>query len=265
MMTTPVILSWFKDNQAWLKYLWLGLVALGVVIFIIIALRYDKKTTSQAQNVRIRNLIFTAILAGISFVLYMLRFPLPFAFPSFLDIQVSNVPAFIAGFSLGPIYGAFVVLIRMLLKLPFTSTVGVGELADFIIGLIAVLVSSFIYERHKTKKGAIVSLAFASLAWVCAAVVMNWLVLVPFYIKLFFNGELAPFLNMLAVIPGVTEKNYMALYLFVSVVPFNILLSALVSAITFLIYKNISNYFHRREEVPVEKEADKVLDKEAEI
>ena len=69
-----------------------------------------------------------AIFSAISIVLYFIKFPLPFLFPDFLDIQFSNLPAILGGLVMGPIGGVLIVVIRTLIKLPFTSTAGVGEL-----------------------------------------------------------------------------------------------------------------------------------------
>ena len=47
-----------------------------------------------------------AILAALSSILYFIpKFPLPFLFPSFLEIQFSNLPAILGGFILGPFAG----------------------------------------------------------------------------------------------------------------------------------------------------------------
>ena len=58
-----------------------------------------------------------AVLTGISFILYMFaKFNLAFMFPSFLDMQFSELPAILAGFSLGPVAGVLVIILKCLLK-----------------------------------------------------------------------------------------------------------------------------------------------------
>ena len=78
--------------------------------------------------------IFTAL----SIVLYNIKFPLPF-FPPFLEVNFSMLPIILVSLMFGPVEGALVVLIRFLIKLPFTHTVIVGETADLIIGLLTVV------------------------------------------------------------------------------------------------------------------------------
>ena len=61
-----------------------------------------------------------SIFSALSFILYLFpKFPLPF-FPSFLEVQFSNLPAILGGFVLGPIGGVIIVVVRFVLKLIFT-------------------------------------------------------------------------------------------------------------------------------------------------
>ena len=127
-----------------------------------------------------------AIFSALSTILYFFpKFPLPFLFPSFLDVQFSNLPAILGGFAMGPIGGAIIVVIRTIIKLPFSSTAYVGEFGDLLIGLATVLTSSLIYKHCKTKKGGILGLVFGSIAWVVVAMIVNAIILIPFYSKAF--------------------------------------------------------------------------------
>lgn len=190
-----------------------------------------------------KKIALTAILSTLATILYMfIKFPLPMLFPSFLDFQVSNLPAIIGGFLLGPVYGSLIVIIRFLIKLPFSSTQYVGELADLIIGLAVVISSSIIYIKNKTRKGALIALTTSTVIWVITSVLLNRYVLVPFYIELFFKGDVNAFVKLCKIIPGINEQNYMQKYLVYAVLPFNLLLSISVNLITFLVYKRLSNF-----------------------
>ena len=190
-----------------------------------------------------KKIAITAIFSTFSIVLYMfLKFPLPMIFPSFLDIQVSNLPAVIGGFLLGPLYGSIIVVIRFIVKLPFTSTQYVGEVADLLIGLAVVLSSSFIYKKNRTYKGAIIALITSSIVWVITSLLINRFILIPFFIELFFKGNVSAFVSACKVIPGINEENYMRMYLLYAALPFNLLLSTIVNVITFLVYKRLSTF-----------------------
>ena len=73
------------------------------------------KTYFSAKNIT-RIAVFTAL----SFVLYMfVKLPLPI-FPQFLELQFSDMPALLTGFMMGPLAGSIVIVLRTLLKLPFS-------------------------------------------------------------------------------------------------------------------------------------------------
>lgn len=185
-----------------------------------------------------------ANLTALSVLFYfLLKFPLPFLFPSFLDIQFSNLPAIIGGFTLGPIAGGVIVVLRTLIKLPFSSTAMVGELVDLIIGLSTVLTSSIIYKKLHNKRGAMIAMVAGMFVWVFVAVMANYLFVLDFYINFYFNGAVEPLVGMMSIIPGINVDNYMEKFIWYAAVPFNILLSGLVYFITFIVYKRVSHLF----------------------
>lgn len=187
-----------------------------------------------------------SILTALSFILYAFcKFPLPFAFPSFLDIQFSELPALLAGLSMGPISGAIVIILKCLFKLPMSGTMYVGELTDIIIGLAFVLPASIIYRRHKDRKHAFIGLLVSSILVTICAVIINRIISIPFYVEVFFGGSWQPLLNMVnPIYKNVTIDNFYAYYLGVGVVPFNLLRCFIVSALTFILYKKLSKILH---------------------
>ncbi len=193
------------------------------------------------KNNRVLQFTLIANLAALSFLLYYLKFPLPFIFPAFLDIQFSNLPAIIGGFAMGPVVGSAIVVVRTLIKLPFSSTAMVGELVDLLIGLATVVTSSVIYKKVHTKKGALIAMAAGTFSWILVAVAANYFFVVDFYLEYFFRGEISGLLASLSVIPGVTAENYMEKYIVFAAIPFNFLLAGLVYFVTFLVYKRISH------------------------
>lgn len=254
-MILNAIVDYLKSHQQLVKLLFTVLLMLlfFILIFILKKKEGQKQLTRKQQIIKITTI---AIFSALSIALYFLKFNLPFLFPSFLEIQFSNVPVLIMGFLFGPVSGVMVVIIRTIIKLPFTSTIGVGELADLMIGLAVVLVSSYFYHHNKTKKNAILALVYASITWVVVALLANLLFLTDFYIQLYFSGRVAGamvgaeykagFLDLLTpLMPWITEQNYMIPYLLLGILPFNIFLSSLVSIISFIVYKKTSVIFHK--------------------
>ena len=217
------------------------LFILVAIILILLAYKYEKR--QKANSSPMKKMTALSILAALSVVLYYfvkipMTYLLPFM-PNFLDIHFSAVPIYIAGFMFGPLSGAVVAVLRFLAKLPGSSTLGIGELQDLIIGLLTVIIASFIYHKNKTKKGSIIALSSTVFVWVLVSIITNWLFIVPFYISLYFGGDASAFTQMLSKLPGV-DNNYMLAYILYAVIPFNLIISTLSSVITFLVYKRVS-------------------------
>lgn len=203
-----------------------------------------QETNKQSKSrFSTKDLAKVAVLSAISFILYMwVKFPLPMLFPSFLDVQISELPALIGGFSMGPVAGCAIIVVKCLLKMPFTSTAYVGELGDLIMGIAFVLPASLIYKKHKNKKGSLIGVLVGAVSFIVIAVFTNWLILIPFYTNAY--GWDAVVGMVAALYPGVTQQTFYSFYLFLGVVPFNILRSALVVVLTFLLYKKVSPILH---------------------
>ena len=233
------IIKFLQDNIGTIEIVLISVFILALVFLFIFAWRIEDKSESNSKKVN--KMVMISILSALSVVLYyFVKFPLgvilPFI-PGFLDIHFSAVPIYIGGYMFGPITGSIIAIIRFVVKLPGSSTLGTGELADLLIGLATVLVSSIMYHRNKTKKTALKA-SFAIVAvWMIAGILSNWLFILPFYMNLYgFDAVL----GMLTVIPGINENNYMLMYILYAVIPFNLILSSLVSAITFILYKRLS-------------------------
>ena len=189
------------------------------------------------------NIAVMAILTAISFILYMfVKFPLPFMFPSFLDMQISDLPALLGGFALGPVEGCLIIIIKCCIKMPFTGTACVGELGDIAIGVANVLPAALIYRFFKNRKGAILGMVAGMVCAVIVGVLMNWLVLIPFYAKAF--GMEAIVGMMQSLYPDITADTVFNYYLPLAVVPFNILRCLVCALVTYFTYKPLSKALH---------------------
>lgn len=193
-----------------------------------------------------------AMFATLSVILYVLGFPISAAFPSWLELNFSDIPALIGTFTLGPLSGGIIVFIKILLKLIIkgTSTVFVGELADFVIGIAFVVPAGLIYKRRRTFRGALIGMAVGTVCSVAMGILANWLVLVPFYIKLFYKGSWDTLVSAMQALmgDGVTQDTFYTYYLWVSVLPFNLLRCLIAALVTLPVYKRISSLINRLNE-----------------
>ncbi len=187
-----------------------------------------------------------AILTAISFLLYAFgKFNLPFMFPNFLEIQISELPALLAGFSMGPISACIVIVLKCLFKFPMSSTVYVGEATDILLGILFVLPASLIYKYKKDKKHALLGICVGSLCLSGASILVNRFISIPFYVELYFYGDFGEIVSMLQLLyPQMTEHTFYVYYLFAGVLPFNLLRCIIVGALTFVLYKRLSKILH---------------------
>ncbi|MCI7098186.1 MAG: ECF transporter S component [Lachnospiraceae bacterium] len=191
----------------------------------------------------IRDLVQIGMFGALAAVLMLFEFPLPFIAPSFYELDLSEIPVLIGTFSMGPVAGVLIELIKILLKLVLkgTSTAYVGDVANFVIGCFFLLPAGIIYKVKKTKKGAVTGMAAGTLLMAAAGAVMNAYVLLPFYSQ--FYG-----MPMEALIAAGTEVNSLITsiptFVLVAVVPFNLIKGIIVSLITYLVYKRVRVIIH---------------------
>lgn len=218
------------------------MILLIILLIISLAVMWIIKAIKHKTDVKIIAII--GLFTALSIILYFLKFNLPFIFPAFLEINFSLLPIIIIGFMYGPIEGITIVILRAIIKIPFTSTFCVGEIADVLIGIPVVLITSLIYCKVHNKKGAIIALCLGIITWVITSLLTNYFINVPFFIQLYCDNNISSFVGALSIIPGVNENNYIFKYLLYAVLPFNLLISTLVSIVTLLLYKRISNIFN---------------------
>lgn len=223
---------------------WLSIIVVVLLLIIIVSGIWYIKSKKTNKKISTTEVATIGVFTAFSIVLYFIKFNLPI-FPSFLEINFSLLPIIIIGFMLGPTEGVILVLLRGIIKMPFTSTFCVGELADILIGIPVVLATSLIYQKHHSRKGAIIALITGFFTWILAGVISNYLINVPAFILMYCNGNVESFVAGVSVIPGITKDNYMIKYILYAAIPFNGLIALVVNTITFLVYKKISILFNK--------------------
>ena len=189
----------------------------------------------------IKNKITTRLIASVamcgavSLVLMMLDFPLPIA-PSFVKFDFSDLPALICAFAFGPTAGALVELIKNLLHLFMTSTAGVGELSNFLLGCCLVIPAGVIYKRNRTRKGALIGMIVGTLCFGLVSLFSNYFIMFPFYINA-MGFPLDAIIKMGTEISPIFNSEFKLIAL--CVVPFNLMKGVVISILTFLLYKRL--------------------------
>jgi riboflavin transporter FmnP len=189
---------------------------------------------TRAKVVDVRYITVTAMLSAVAFILMFLDFAVPFM-PSFIKMDLSELPALIGAFAMGPACGVIVCLIKNLLHLMITSTGGVGELSNFILGTAFVLPAGLIYKHKKTRTTALVGSLVGAFFMGIFSVVSNYFLVYPVYYN--FMPQEAILAAYQVIFPGV--KNILQC-LIVFNVPFTIVKGLFSVVITFFVYKHIS-------------------------
>ncbi len=192
----------------------------------------------KTTKINTRYVAVTAMLSAVATVLMYLEFSVPIM-PGFIKLDVSELPALIASFSMGPISGLAVCLVKNLIKLFFTSTAGVGELCNFLLGACFVVPAGIIYSRRKTFKGAIIAGIVGMLCMAVLSLPINYFISYPFYETLMPREAIIGMYQ--AILPSV---NSLFECLLVFNVPFTFAKGLIDCIITFLIYKRISPLIH---------------------
>ena len=191
---------------------------------------------------------FIAMFSTLTGLLYVLKFSMPFAFPGFLEFKFADIPVLISAFALGPSSGAITATVGIFIKLVIkgTSTAFVGDLSDLVTSCVFAVTAGVIYRKHRTFKGALCGMAIGTAAEVIIALLFNRLALVPFYVQAFFHGNWQPLINMMTpLFPSCTKETFYNFYLWVSVLPFNLMRCIVASAVTLLVYKRISRMINK--------------------
>ena len=185
----------------------------------------------------IKNMTKISILSVIAFILMQIEFPIPI-FPSFLKIDLSDLPALVGGFALGPIVGILIELFKNLMHLIQTSTSGVGELANFLVGVALVAPASLIYYRNKIINKSGSGLVGCTIGMGIVGGLSNYYILLPFYANV-LKFPIEAIVEMGSLVnSNIVDLNSLIFY---AIIPFNILKGIVLSVITMLIYKRISS------------------------
>ena len=191
----------------------------------------------------VRYMTVTAMLSAVAFALMFFEFSIPFLVPSFIQMDLSELPALIGAFAMGPWYGVIICLIKNLIKLPSTSTAAVGELFNFVMGALFVGVAGLVYRFKKTRGGAILGAVLGALVMAVVSVPYNYFVVYPAYVVM-YHLPLDAIIGMYqAINPNV---NGLLNCLLVFNLPFTFFKGMLDAVICFAIYKPLSPILHGR-------------------
>ena len=200
-----------------------------------------KADSRVARKIMLRRIAACAILTAMAVLLMYLEIPLPFM-PSFLKFDFSELPVLIGSFALGPVWGIVIELLKNLIHLPVTQTMGIGELSNFITGVIYVGTAGIIYRIFVSKKGAAIAMIIATLVLAAVSVPVNAFLTLPLYGSV-MGFPIEAIIGMSAAVnPLVKDKVSLLLAVFV---PFNLFKGFIVAGITYFVHLPLSKLINK--------------------
>jgi riboflavin transporter FmnP len=179
------------------------------------------------------------LLSALSFVIMLFEVNLPLI-PVFLKLDVSNVPVLLGGVALGPMAAVYIALVKDLLHLLRTSTLGIGELADFLSCVAYAVPLALVCKRNKSAKHFLAGAALGTAAMVVSASLLNAFVWIPLYANLVFKVPVEAIVTMAREVNGAIT-NLPALIAF-AIAPFNFVKAVVLTAVGMLVYKGTRRF-----------------------
>ena len=201
------------------------------------------ETSFKKSKIGARQIAVTGMLGAVSIILQFFEFTVPFV-PAFIKLDLSDLPALLGAFSLGPLYGVVVCLIKNLFHMVTSNSALVGELCNFMLGAAFVLPAGFIYKFKKTKKTAIIGAIAGAICMAAFSLPSNYFITYPMYIRLYGMSEEVILSMYQAIAPSMKSLTQCLL---VFNVPFTFFKAMISVVITLLIYKPLSPILHGKE------------------
>ena len=194
-----------------------------------------QQTMKSTKFLTVSTLVKISILSAIGYILMFISVPLPMLFPEFLKIDISDLTALLGGISLGPMAGVTIAFLKNLLQFitGMSTTGGVGEFANFLIGGSFVFTVSYIYSKKRNIQGVIIGLVSGMVVMTVVGCVANYFIILPFYATIGWSIDAVVSMGA-AINPAIDSKMSFIIWM---IAPFNILKSGLMSLLTLPVYK----------------------------
>ena len=199
---------------------------------------------SAVSRSRTHKLTVTAMLSAVAFILMFIEFPIPALIPSFVKLDISDLPELLAAFSLGPIYGVAVTFLKNLLHILIkgTSSAYVGELFNFLMGSVFAFSAGMIYQWKKSRRTALIGSVAGAVLMAVLSVPLNYFLVYPAYVVC-YGLPLDAIIGMYQAILPSADSLIKCLVIFN--MPFTFCKGMLDVALCFLIYKPLSPLLHK--------------------
>jgi len=181
---------------------------------------------------QVRKIVITGMLTALAVVLMQIQ--IPFLTP-YLRLDVSDTPALIGTFILGPVAGVTITFLKNLIDFSFNASetgIPIGHIANFAAALLLILPTYYIYQFKKTFKQLVIAGIIGILVTTTFMALLNYFYFLPLYAK---------FLGLDPNRFGDLMKEIVKFIL-----PFNLVKGALQISVICLIYPRIEKLIKRK-------------------
>lgn len=202
-----------------------------------------QQTMKSTKFLIVSTLVKISILSAIGYILMFISVPLPMLFPEFLKIDISDLTALLGGIALGPMAGVTIAFLKNLLQFitGMSTTGGIGEFANFLIGGSFVFMVSYIYSKKRNVSGVIVGLISGIIVMTVVGCIANYFIILPFYATIGWSIDAVVSMGA-AINPAIDSKMSFVIWM---IAPFNILKSGLMSLLTLPMYKKTEKVLNK--------------------
>ena len=202
-----------------------------------------QQTIKRTKFLTPSTLVKISILSAIGYILMFIAVPLPMLFPEFLKIDISDLTALLGGIALGPMAGVTIAFFKNLLQFitGMSTTGGVGEVANFLIGGSFVFTVSYIYSKKRDVLGVIIGLIIGMIIMTIVGCIANYFIILPFYSTIGFSIDAVVEAGA-TINPAIHDKLTFIIWV---IAPFNILKSGIMSLLTLPMYKRTEKILNR--------------------
>ncbi|MFY0757772.1 ECF transporter S component [Metabacillus dongyingensis] len=183
------------------------------------------------QQSKVKKQVSIAMLASVGFVLMIFNFPIGFS--SFLELDFGDVPAIIAAILFGPAAGILVEAIKNILHyiiMGNATGVPVGQLANFVAGVLYILPASYMYRKMNSMRGLAIGLSIGTIVMALVMSVLNYYLFIPAYTW---------FLNA----PAMAAPELRAL-IAAGILPFNLIKGIVMGIVFMAIFAKLKTWVH---------------------
>ncbi len=203
----------------------------------------QKNSHGTKKKVDVRMFAAIGMLSAISYVLMLLEFPVPLM-PTFIKMDLSDLPALIGAMAYGPFAGVLIALIKNLLHLPMSQTAWVGEASNFILSSFFVATAGQFYKMKKTKKNAIIGSVIGACVMAVASIISNYYIIYPIYTKFLPIEQIVAAYQAILPSVGTNATDPLLSCLLIFNAPFTFIKAMISVVITIFIYKPLSRVLH---------------------